>query len=124
RNPASVALVLTGPRLGGVEHGHLEVQDHVVRVVADVLGPAHERADQAGEPGFLLDLAHERLRGGLAALDVATGERPAAGRRTARALDHQECAVADRDRPDAHARAVTVGHGRTGSVSDRWVTIR
>ena len=88
--------------------GHLGLEDEVDRV--EVLLPpvrggagevqvvdAEQRSDGHGDPGLLVDLAHERCLRRLAVVDPATGQRPATGLHGVRGQPREQDAVVATD---------------------------
>ena len=90
RDPAHLGGVVAGHRRGGVEHRHLEVEDHEVVLVVDALDPPDQLAAHAFEPGLLAQLAHDGLGQQLAALDPTPGHRPLPRRRAVAPAEQQD----------------------------------
>src|SRR5262249_11297471 len=65
------------------------VEDDEVKIIAHALDAACQRPDLDDEPGLLADLARDRLRERLAALEPAARHRPQAFARRLAALDHE-----------------------------------
>ena len=85
------------------------VEDHEVEVIADPLDDAGERTDLDDEAGLLADLAGDRLRERLRAVEAAAGHAPQPHARGPAPLDEQDAAVGvehdRRDRADRRHRA-------------------
>ena len=107
--PARIVRVVTGRERAAGDSGGVvpDDQDPAAR-----LGPvhgAHERARSHRETGFLAHLAHQRLLVGLARLDPAPRQRPAARLRLVAPLDEQDQVPVGDDGADT--RDAQLSHG-------------
>src|SRR3546814_2810765 len=75
-DPPGLGGVVARDRLDQVDHRHLEVEDDVVTLAVDALGPAEQRSAEALAARLLPQLARDRLGEGRARSEEPTTEPP------------------------------------------------